>query len=157
MIRATKACVEQHFPDKVKVGTAVPPDAWFDAADAALLSARTVLARDPVSAGTLGWSAMHKIAKGIVAAGGLRLENETHGKIVDFLHCVFVELTNEERGVVRAASTERNTMSYDDPRQANPRAAEQVLALTERMLTAARDETEIAPPKRRIPPPPPST
>lgn len=138
----------------MKVGTAVPAEAWFDAAGAHLTSARTIFASDPASAATLGWLVMHKTAKGTIAAGGLRLENETHGKIVDFLCCVFDELTDLERGVVRAASTGRNTMSYDDPRQVNPHAAEQVLALAERLLTAARSDSKVAPPKRRIPPPP---
>ena len=75
-------CLEQHLPDKVKRGTSVEAGQWFDAAAAHVASALLVLDADPSGSVLLGWAAMHKTAKGIVAFGDCRLENETHGKMV---------------------------------------------------------------------------
>lgn len=147
------ACLEQHLPEKAKPGSAVPPAAWFDAAAAHLASAQAIIATDPSGAFMLGWESMHKTAKGVAGVGGARLEGETHGKIVDFLCCVFESLTNTENGLVRRASTGRNNLSYDDPRVVDRRLCDDVRALAARLLVAARSGTQ---PKtsRKIPPPP---
>jgi hypothetical protein len=149
-----KPCLELHLPDKAKAGTAVSDEAWFAAAAAHLVSARSVFDSDPAGAFMLGWSAMHKIAKGLAATGGCRVEGETHGKIVDYLCCVFDGLSNTEKGLVRLASTGRNSVSYDDPRVVDRRMCSDVLALAKRLLDAAR--TGVLPAvAKRIPPPPP--
>ena len=148
-------CLKQHLPDKAKFGTAVPGDAWFDAAAAHLKSARLVIDTDPSGAFMLAWASMHNTAKGVAAVGGARLEGETHGKVVDFLCCVFDNLTNTEKGLVRRASTGRNRLSYDDPRLFDRRVCDDILTLAARLLTAAR--SGIQPPvARKIPPPPPT-
>lgn len=146
-------CLEQHLPEKAKFGNVVPPGAWFDAAAGHLASAQATVDTDPSGAFMLGWESMHKTAKGIAGIGGARLEGETHGKVVDFLCCVFESLTNTEKGLVRRASTGRNTLSYDDPRVVDRRLCDDILALATKLLTAARSGTQ---PKavRRIPPPP---
>lgn len=153
MKKNIKPCLEQHLPEKAKPGTAVPSGAWFDAADAHLRSAQAVIETDPSGAFMLAWSAMHKTAKGVAADGGVRLEGETHGKVVDFLCCVFTALSDREKGLVRHASTGRNSLSYDDPRMSDRRLADEVLALADRLLAAARSGAQ---PKdiRKIPPPP---
>ena len=120
----------------------MPPEAWFDAAAAHLKSARLVINSDPSGAFTLAWAAIHNTAKGIAAVGGARLEGETHGKIVDFLCCVFDSLTNTEKGLVRRASTDRNSLSYDDPRLFDRRVCNEILALAEKLLAAARSGTQ---------------
>ena len=151
----TKRCLETHLPDKAKPGTVVPAKAWFDAATAHLRSARAIMDFDPSGAATLAWAAMHKTAKAIAALGGCRIEDETHGKVVDFLLCVYPEMSDMEKGLVRATSKGRNVANYDDPRDVDPRLAIAGLALAERILDASRDQTPIAPAPRRIPPPPP--
>jgi hypothetical protein len=97
---------------------------------------------------------MHNTAKGVAAVGGARLEGETHGKVVDFLCCVFDGLTNTEKGLVRRASTGRNSLSYDDPRLFDRRVCDDILALAAKLLAAARSRTQPKPTKK-IPPPPP--
>jgi hypothetical protein len=149
-----KPCLEQHLPEKAKAGNAVPAEAWFAAAEAHLLSAGMISDVDPSGAFILGWASMHKTAKGIAAIGGCRLEGETHGKVVDFICCVFADLTNLEKGLVRAASTGRNALSYDDPRVTDRRTCGEVLALATRLLAAARGDAQPKP-VLKIPPPPP--
>ena len=146
-------CLEQHLPEKAKPGNVVPPEAWFEAAAAHLASARAITDADPSGAFMLGWESMHKTAKGVAGVGGARLEGETHGKVVDFLCCVFESLTTTEKGLVRRASTGRNSLSYDDPRLVDRRLCNDILALAAQLLAAARSGTQ---PKaaRKIPPPP---
>jgi len=148
-----KPCLEKCLPDKAKAGNAVPAEAWFEASEAHLTSARAVASADPSGAFMLAWASMHNMAKGIAAVGGCRLEGETHGKVVDFICCVFADLTNSEKGLVRAASTGRNSLSYDDPRVVDGRLCADVLALGKRLLAAARDGVQPKP-VRKIPPPP---
>jgi hypothetical protein len=152
-------CAAKHLPEKAKKGNTIPDTAWFEAAEKHLVSARTIFAHDPAGAHMLGWTAMHKIAKGIAATGGLRLENETHGKVVDFLTCVFDEMDNIDKGAVRLASTGRNNLAYDDPSVVDVRVVNDVLSLADRMLVAARAGVMPAArptPKKKIPPPPPA-
>lgn len=151
-----KPCLELHLPDKAKAGTVVPGEAWFDAAETHLVSAHAVFVGDPAGAFMLGWSAMHKTAKGIAATGGCRIEGETHGKIVDYLCCVFSDMANQEKGLVRLASTGRNSVSYDDPRIADRRVCGEVLKLAARLLDAARAGVQPAVVKPIPPPPRPS-
>jgi hypothetical protein len=155
MKKNIKPCIEQHLPDKARPGTAVPSDVWFDAAEAHVRSARAIIDADPSGAFLLGWSAMHKTAKGVAADGETRLEGETHGKVVDFLCCVFAGLSDKEKGLVRRPSTGRNSLSYDDPRVSDRRVIDDVISLAERLLAAGRSGTQ---PKdtRPIPPPPPA-
>ena len=153
MKRNIKPCLEEHFPGKAKPGSSIPGEVWFDAAFAHLSSARMIFDSDPAAAFLLGWTAMHKTAKGIAAVGGSRLEGETHGKVVDFLCCVFADMSNPEKGLVRRASTGRNSLSYDDPRIVDRAICRDVLALAERLVDAARAGVQPKPVKR-IPPPP---
>lgn len=153
-------CITQHLPGSAKPGTIVSEDAWFDAAERHLSSAEAILENDPAGAYRLGWAAMHKTAKGIAAIGKLRLEGESHGKIVDFLTCVFDMMDNVDKGTVRLASTGRNNLAYDDPRVVDARIVGNVLNLAARMLAAARAGAmpKARPvPKKRIPPPPASS
>lgn len=155
MKRNIKPCLEEHFPGKAKPGSAIPGDAWFAAAGAHLESARMILDSDPAAAFLLGWEAMHKTAKGIAAVAGSRLEGETHGKVVDFLCCVFADMSNSEKGLVRRASSGRNTLSYDDPRIVDRAICRDMLALAGRLVDAGRAGVQ-AKPVKRIPPPPPA-
>ena len=98
---------------------------------------------------------MHKTAKGIAASEGWRIDGETHGKIVDFLCCVFPELTSFEKSLVREASTGHNTMSYDDPRKIDRRIRADVIVLAQWLRAAATNSKPVAPARKRIPPPPP--
>jgi hypothetical protein len=152
-------CAEAHLPEYAKRGNAVPASAWLEAAARHLASARAILDDDPAGAHTLAWTAMHKIAKGIAASGGLRIENETHAKMAAFLICVFDAMDDIDKGRVRFAQTARNNLSYDDPRLVDQRIVRDIVDLAERMLEAARtDEMPKARPlpKKRIPPPPSS-
>ena len=153
MKKNIKPCLEAHLPDKAKPGNSVPAEAWFAASEANLASAHAVCDIDPSGAFMLGWASMYKTAKGIAAVGGVRLEGETHGKVVDFLCCVFADLTNLEKGLVRRASAGRNTLSYDDPRVVDRRVCGDILALATRLLAAARGGVQPKP-VRKIPPPP---
>ena len=151
-----KPCLERHLPDKAKPGNKIAAETWFTAAEAHIKTATLVLDDDANGSMLLGWAAMHKTAKGVAALGGCRLENETHGKIVDFLCCVFAELTDSEKGLVRAASTGRNAGSYDDPTSTDPYLCQQVITLATRLLAGARAGELPAAAKKRIPPPPSS-
>jgi hypothetical protein len=148
-----RSCLEQHLPEKAKPGNLVAATVWFDAAESHLRSARAISSDDPGGAFMLGWASMHKTAKGIAAIGGCRIEGETHGKVVDFICCVFSDLSNGEKGLVRLASTGRNTLSYDDPSAVDTRLRDDVLSLANRLLAAAR--AGVQPHSiRKIPPPP---
>ena len=136
-----RVCVERHLVEKARGGNVVPPGDWFDAAETHLVSVAKILNDDPTGATNLVWSAMHKIAKGLVTIEGMRLQDETHGKIVDFLLCVFDDLTDKERGIVRAIQQGRNAGAYDNPTLSNPALAA-AFNLARKMLTEARSYIE---------------
>jgi hypothetical protein len=148
-----RPCLEQHLPEKAKPGDLVNEAVWFDAAESHLHSARTILDDDPGGAFMLGWASMHKTAKGLAALGRCRLEGETHGKVVDFLCCVFDGLSSRDKGLVRLASTGRNTLSYDNPTVIDVRLCVEVLNLASLLLAAARTGRQPVRTKK-IPPPP---
>ncbi len=107
-----KPCLEEHFPGKAKPGSSIHGDVWFDAASAHLSSARMIFDSDPSAAFLLGRTAMHKTAKGVAAIGGSRLEGETHGKVVDFLCCVFADMSNAE-GTLQSVDDHERTRHVD--------------------------------------------
>jgi hypothetical protein len=148
-----KPCLEEHFFDKVKSGTAVVAEAWFASAERHLSSARTIISADPSGALLLSWQAMHDLAKGLTALANCRLEGESHGKVVDFLVCVYEALSDRDKGTIRRASTGRNALSYDNPASPDVVFCEAAVVLAERLLTAARSGTLPAV-QRKVPPPP---
>lgn len=117
MKKALKPCIERHLADKVKAPNVVPATDWFDSALRHQKSATLIINDDPAGALQLAWSAMHDLAKGAAAAAGLRLDAETHGKVTDFLACVYQDqLEEKELGLIRAVQGGRNRSSYDDPK-----------------------------------------
>ena len=92
-------------------------------------------------------------SKGLTALANCRLEGESHGKVVDFLACVFGALSDRDKGMIRRASTGRNALSYDNP--ANPDIAfcQAALDLASRLLAAARAGS-LPERAKKIPPPP---
>lgn len=133
-------CLQTHLADKAKTPNVVPAAAWLESAARHHRSATKIINDDPSGALQLAWSAMHDIAKAAAAAEGHRLENETHGKIADFLICVFADqLSDEERGVVRTLQRRRNVSSYDDPRNHQGPAVGASVNLVSRLLHAATD------------------
>jgi hypothetical protein len=80
---------------------------------------------------------MHKTAKGLVALAGCRLADETHGKVADFLTCVFDELSDLDRGLIRTVQGGRNLMMYDNPKQVHPLLTGQAYNLATRLLDAS--------------------
>ena len=147
-----KPCGEKWLPDKAKTGVSVESVDWFASAKRHVGSAEEIFLANPAGSMLLAWSAMHNTAKGLAAIDNLRLENETHGKIVDFLCCVFPTLTDRDKGLIRFASTGRNTLAYDNPRNVDLKVATAILQLARRLLVAAAGGTE---PAKPIPPPPP--
>ena len=150
-----KPCLEQHLPDKAKPGNAISAELWFTSAERHIASAKAIIDNDASGAFLLGWQAMHDTAKGLAALGNCRLENETHGKIVDFLVCVFDQLDDFDKGLVRRASSGRNALSYDDPENADVMVCNEVLRVASKLLAAARAGKQPPRSRRRIPPPPP--
>lgn len=73
--------------------------------------------------------------------------------MVDFLCCVFPELSNLEKGLVRRASTGRNSLSYDDPRVVDTQVCKDILTLAEKLLTGARSNG-LPTAAKEVPPPP---
>lgn len=116
-----RKCLELHLVDKAKNGNQVPAADWYDVADQHLKSAQATINSDPNGALILCWAALHKTAKGLAAVSGCRLHDETHGKVADFLICVFeADLTDRERGLIRTIQAGRNLASYDSPKLVAP-------------------------------------
>lgn len=133
-----KPCIEQHLVEKAKGGNTVPADDWFDTADAHLTSVAAIINSDPNGAIILTWDAMHKTGKGLAATGGYRLQEETHGKVVDFLICVFSALTDQEKGIIRSIQMGRNAAAYDNPTLVSKGLAGAAFNLARQLLSDAR-------------------
>ncbi len=131
-----KPCIERHLVEKAKGGNTVQPGDWFDTADAHLVSVAAIINNDPNGAIILTWAAMLKTGKGLAATGGYRLQDETHGKIVDFR--VFDWLTDQEKGIIRSIQMGRNAAAYDNPKLVNKGLAGAAFNLARPMLTNAR-------------------
>lgn len=118
MTRAIQGCLEQHLVDKAKTGVqgVVPTTAWLGSADKHIESATTIINSDPVGSLALSWMAMHNIAKAAAASIGFELVDETHGKIADFLACVFRDdLSDAEAGLIQTIRGGRNATIYGNP------------------------------------------
>jgi hypothetical protein len=117
MKETIKKCLEQHLVDKAKTrGSIVPAEVWLDSTDKHIASAKTIINSDPVGSLVLSWLAMHNIAKAAAASIGAELVEETHGKVADFLACIFsADLTDEEAGLIQTIRGGRNAMIYGNP------------------------------------------
>ena len=94
----------------------------------------------------MAWSAMHDIAKGIAAAHGFRLQDETHGKVADFVACAYgADLADTELGLIRTVQGRRNSSSYDDPRTPQSQLIGAAVNLAAKMLQIAT--ADLAPPE----------
>jgi hypothetical protein len=112
-----RKCLEQHLVEKAKTGRSiVPAPVWLESADKHIASAKTIINSDPVGSLVLSWLAMHNIAKAAAASVGFELVDETHGKVADFLACIFrTDLTDEEAGLIQTIRGGRNAMIYGNP------------------------------------------
>lgn len=134
-----RRCLDLHLVDKAKPGTAVSADAWFAAARQHLDSTAAIINADPNGAVLLAWACMHKTAKGLAALVGHRLHDETHGKMVDFLLCVFGPVLEErEAGVIRLIQQGRNMASYDQPMAFSGRLTAEAFNVALRLLNVAQ-------------------
>lgn len=112
-----KTCLEQHLVEKARAqAVIVPSSAWLDSADKHIASAKAIINSDPVGSLTLSWLAMHNLAKAAAASIGFELSDETHGKVADFLACIFgANLTDEEAGLIQTVRGGRNATIYGNP------------------------------------------
>jgi hypothetical protein len=131
-------CLNQHLIDKAKTGNVVPASAWLDSAKANFKSASSLLNDHPAGAVQLAWSAMHDLAKSLAAEAGYRLDDETHGKVADFLICSYGDdLTNTELGLIRTIQMNRNRSNYQDPRVPQGPVIGAAVNLTRKMIDIA--------------------
>jgi hypothetical protein len=138
MRQTARPCLDQHLADKLKRPNVVPAADWFKSAERHFASAQLIINGDPAGALQMAWSAMHDIAKGAAAASGLRLDDETHGKVADFLACAYAdELEDRELGLIRTLHGRRNKSSYDDPRVGQSPMIGAAVNLTARMIQIA--------------------
>ncbi len=129
-----RVCLDKHLIEKAHPGVQVPAEAWLTAAGTHITSARALLGSDPVGSITLSWLSCHNIAKATVAHAGFRLKDETHGKIADFLGCVYGPvLTPEQRGAIQQIRDARNAMTYGDPRHPQNRLVGLAVTVAERL------------------------
>ena len=117
MADTIKVCLEQHLIEKARATIAIVPSSdWLDAADKHISSAALIINSDPVGSLSLSWLAMHNIAKAAAASIGYELIDETHGKVADFLGCVFAsELEDREVGLIQSVRGGRNATIYGNP------------------------------------------
>lgn len=118
MADTVKACLEQHLVEKARAArTIVPMADWLDAADKHIASAQSIINSDPVGSLSLSWLAMHNIAKAAAASIGYELVDESHGKVADFLGCVFAaDLEPREVGLIQSVRGGRNATIYGNPK-----------------------------------------
>ncbi|MFA5565495.1 MAG: hypothetical protein WC184_07565 [Acidimicrobiia bacterium] len=141
----TASCLQQHLLDKLKAPNVVPASAWVASAHRHHQSAALIINHDPAGALQMIWSAMHDLAKACSASLGQRLEGETHGKVADFLTCIFADLlSDKELGLIRLLHSRRNASSYDDPRVAQGPLIGSAVNLGAKMVDIVNDWPEFS-------------
>jgi hypothetical protein len=110
---------------------------WFEQASSTFEIANSLEKNLPRRAMTLAWDSLHDLAKALAEVAGRRLEGESHGRLVDFLVCVFEPPASAQRAI-RLAQTRRNELSYVRPTIPNPAELKLILRIAGELIERAR-------------------